>query len=126
MIESNPIPAPLDQAKKHRIKPKTPTWLIVVLSLMISYIFLYYIYSFINTPSTRSTPEILTRENFKSLIDMKTPDEVMRLVGPPDRTSGSNSENWIYRGKTYDPITGKTDYLIVVIFENGHVVNISF
>ncbi len=61
-----------------------------------------------------------TRDQFRQLVIGKTPDEVIKAVGKPDRTQDfAGTRAWYYDRITTDPITGKVDRTSQVIFEQG-------
>ena len=66
------------------------------------------------------------REEFRKLVIGKTKDEVIAVVGKPERTGGGDDEHWIYDGRTIDTTTGKTDGIIIIWFQNGRVERVSF
>lgn len=70
--------------------------------------------------------KVYSRDEFRGLVVGKTPDEVIRAVGRPDKTSGADSRYWSYRERTRDPITGKTDGNIMVVFENGAAARVVY
>lgn len=123
---------------------KTPTWLAV--TLIVSCVFILFLFTYNGTephgPTSSSpvytnqkTDKMLTRDEFTRLIYLKTQEEVLKLVGKPIRTGGSNcldssppecSSQWYYQNKSYDPITGKPDYFVQVNFVGNRVESINF
>lgn len=68
-----------------------------------------------------------TRDEFRNLIIGKTPDQVLKAVGKPDRTREITGMNvWYYDATTTDPVTGKVDRAAQVIFEQGVVDRVSY
>jgi outer membrane protein assembly factor BamE (lipoprotein component of BamABCDE complex) len=69
-----------------------------------------------------------TRDEFRTKIMGKTADEVIALIGKPDTTQdhGGGDQNWYYDHVSRDPVNGKTDTSVQVIFENGRVVKVNF
>jgi len=68
-----------------------------------------------------------TRDEFKALVEGKTRNEVIALLGKPKSTQQSGElEVWDYPGRTTDPVTGKTDHLATVEFEGDRVANVTF
>ena len=124
---------------------KSPIWLIVI--LIFSCVIILFLFSYNrtrpngrnnssnNNDNNKKNEKILTRDEFTRLIYLKTQDEVLKLIGKPVSTGGSNclnkspsecSSQWYYENKSYDPITGKVDIWIQVIFENNQVEQIRF
>ena len=59
-----------------------------------------------------------TRDEFSKLAMGQSKESVLTIIGKPETTSqSSDSEYWYYHGKTIDPITGKIDYSIQLVFE---------
>ena len=77
-------------------------------------------------PAAQVTPaaRVYTREEFKALVLGKTEAEVIEAVGRPDRTDGAGM--WVYRNRTRDLVTGKTDGTIRVFFREGKVSSVMF
>ncbi len=62
--------------------------------------------------------KIYTRDEFTKLAIGQSKESVLSVIGKPETTSlSSDSEYWYYQGKTIDPITGKSDYSIQLVFE---------
>ncbi len=71
--------------------------------------------------------KLMNRKEFTDKVFGKTPNEVLEAVGKPFDTNGSeNDQVWTYYDRTTDPITGKTDGVAVVWFEDGRVVRVGF
>jgi hypothetical protein len=72
--------------------------------------------------------KLMTREEFTNLIAGKTPDEVIAAMGAPDSIQRSRKDTdsiWFYNRRTKDPVTGKVDVSVEVIFKNGKVNRVS-
>jgi hypothetical protein len=70
---------------------------------------------------------VYTREEFKALVLGKTEAEVIETVGRPDETNeGVTSHGWIYKRRTKDPVTGKTDAVASIFFLKGKVESAMF
>jgi hypothetical protein len=70
---------------------------------------------------------IYARAEFKELVMGKTADEVIAAVGKPDRTEADEfGTYWHYRGRTTDPVTGKTDPDTRLEFKEGRVSEVNF
>lgn len=68
-----------------------------------------------------------TRAEFTKLVVGKTQAEVIQAVGKPDSTSESGGRVWwYYSNTTTDPITGKTDQSIQLVFEDGKVSEVNY
>jgi hypothetical protein len=51
-----------------------------------------------------------SRDEFERLVRGKNIDEVIRLIGRPEKTERlGDTELWLYRSITYDSVTGKRD-----------------
>src|SRR4029453_17557516 len=68
-----------------------------------------------------------TREKFRELVIGKTPDEVIAVVGKPDRTvESSTAVFWYYDGRTADGATGKADKKAQIIIRNGKAAEVNY
>lgn len=75
----------------------------------------------------KSGAKKVTRDEFKKLVLGKKTEDVIAGVGKPTSTMENGGEvSWYYHDFTTDPLTGKTDVITQVIFENGVVVRINF
>ena len=71
--------------------------------------------------------KLMTREEFRAAVIDKTPDEVRQAVGVPNETTEFGSAtSWVYRWRTKDPVTGKTDPSCGVTFQRGKVISVNF
>lgn len=72
--------------------------------------------------------KVYSREEFRSLVMGKTPDEVTKVLGKPVSTSdkGDGQPTWYYENLSRDPASGRLDSWIAVRFANGVVVSVSF
>ena len=70
-----------------------------------------------------SSQKLYAREELRSMLIGKNPEQVLKLIGKPERTSdlANNRQMWTYYKICYDKITEKTDNTTLVVFENGHV-----
>src|SRR5438270_194190 len=65
---------------------------------------------------------VYLREEFTGLILGKTPEEVRQLLGTPAKTSSDpDTEYWHYRNRSRDPVTGRLDSDVQIVFRNGKV-----
>ena len=81
----------------------------------------------VRTQTTSPAKKTYTRAEFKSLVMGMNQDEVLKVVGKPDRTIETvNSFDWYYYKATTDPITGKVDWAAHVRFEDGVVIAVTF
>lgn len=79
----------------------------------------------INLPP--SPPSLMTREECHEKLLGKTPEEVIALIGKPDRTLEiTNRLTWFYKGITKDKLTGKADERAQIVFEGGKVTRLTF
>jgi hypothetical protein len=78
-------------------------------------------------PRPEPEPPIYSRDEFKDLLMGKTAGEVIAAVGEPFRTSeDSDTAYWHYRRRTRDPITGKIDSDVQVVFRDERVVAVNY
>ncbi len=72
--------------------------------------------------------KVYTREEFKALVDGKTPEEVIAAVGRPatthDRSNGMPGD-WVYFQRVMNPNTGKPDFGLVE-FQDGKVIGVKW
>jgi hypothetical protein len=64
-----------------------------------------------------------TRAELKEALHHKTREQVLELIGRPDHTSGISGElfeRWEYRNRnlSYDPVSGKTDRRLSLMFDS--------
>ncbi len=77
--------------------------------------------------TTAAEKKARTRAEFRDLVKGKTPEEVVALVGRPDRTSEVPGQtDWVYNARTRDPVSGKLDLYAVVVFRDGWVEDVLF
>jgi hypothetical protein len=77
--------------------------------------------------------EVSNREDFASALKNKTEPDVMKFAGKPVSVDSTNPDRvtWIYKGRTFDVPTRKTDPETDVIFSVAadgklHVVDVAF
>lgn len=102
---------------------KMPTWLIVT-SIIFGLAGLFVL-------KVRLVgPTYLSREQFKSMVIMKTPEEVIKAVGKPYHTTNYGNPEveqiWWYEHRTYDPVTGKIDSSTRIYFQYGFADHVVF
>src|SRR5205814_1027047 len=73
-----------------------------------------------------------SRDQFNALVYHKSPDQIIAAVGRPDATETLNGEtHWSYKGRTYDPASGRVDAVAQIILvapspqERAVIVNFS-
>jgi hypothetical protein len=73
------------------------------------------------------------REDFSSAVKNKTDTEVLKYAGKPSNVENSSPDRvaWVYKSRTFDVATRKTDPETDVIFSSGsdgklHVVDVVF
>lgn len=73
-------------------------------------------------------PKVRTREELKTLLVGKTEQEVIEILGKPERTNEFLGEKmWRYENVTYDPISGRVDPSTWVDFNrDGKVEKLTF
>lgn len=69
-----------------------------------------------------------TRDELRAAVVGKTKDEVVSLIGKPDRTEEPHKGNyWSYWGVNIDPATGKRDASAYLYFDaEGRVKKVEF
>lgn len=77
--------------------------------------------------------ETTNREDFASLLKNKTEPEVLKFAGKPAEVDAARPERttWIYKSRTFDVATRKTDPKTSVIFTPAadgklHVAEVTF
>jgi hypothetical protein len=74
-----------------------------------------------------SEPATYTRQEFTDLVRERSRDEVVRVLGKPDRTSqDEEAEYWHYRDRTRDPLTGRTDSSAQLVIRRGRVEVVNY
>ena len=74
----------------------------------------------------------MPREKFESIVLFKKPQDVIKIIGRPDQRSGSfpfeqtGSDDWMYKHKTYDPLTGHADSYTWVKIRFGIVAEVTY
>ena len=62
-------------------------------------------------------------EEFRAAVMGKTQEEVLNLLGRPDRTTEfSDGPYWVYEKRTFDPISQKVDSSVGLSFDADHRV----
>jgi hypothetical protein len=76
---------------------------------------------------------IENREDFATQLRNKTEDEVLKFAGKPANVDRSNSDRvaWVYKSRTFDVASRRTDSETNVIFSSGpdgklHVTEVEF
>jgi hypothetical protein len=70
---------------------------------------------------------VYTRAEFRVLVLGKTPDEVIKAVGNPDRTSESGvAVFWYYDARTTNPATSRTDSKAQLVVRDGKVAEVNY
>lgn len=68
-------------------------------------------------------PKVRDRDAFKATIIGRTKDEVLELIGRPEKTSVPfSSEAWDYKGVSRDPIADRVDRTTTVWFNQAGTV----
>ena len=80
------------------------------------------------TPTAPTKPAAVSRETFEKSVPVgATADEVLRALGSPDSTAGSDgSATWTYSGRTADPRTGERDKAADVQLSKGKVLRVDY
>jgi hypothetical protein len=74
--------------------------------------------------SIKSEP--ISRDLFSIIAEGADAKAMKAMFGIPESTQSGSSDLWYYRGASYDPVTGKTDWTAQVVFESGRVVRVNF
>jgi len=70
---------------------------------------------------------IYMRDEFRQLVMGKSEQEVTEELGKPNvADEAGDSKLWIYRDRTTDPATGKTDPKVSIRLQAGKVVAVEF
>jgi len=76
---------------------------------------------------SREEAAAIPRDEFRKRATGKTPEQMIEEFGRPDSTTErATGDYWYYRRRTVDPVTGKVDAHIQVIFKNGRVHEMNF
>jgi hypothetical protein len=68
-----------------------------------------------------------TRDEFRALVLGRTRDQVIEAVGKPDKTQDADGDiYWYYQKRTVDPVTGKVDRSVQVVFLSGVVRSVNY
>jgi hypothetical protein len=73
-------------------------------------------------------PGLVPREEFRERLLGKTKGQVIQEIGKPDKTlqdEAFHTDNWFYRRRTFDPVSGKADGESHVQFKDGVVVYVN-
>ena len=70
----------------------------------------------------------LPREQFRSLVNGRTEQQVLDALGKPDETQDQEGlgKLWYYLGVAPDPVTGKKTAQVQIVFEGGEVTMVKF
>jgi hypothetical protein len=74
-------------------------------------------------------PRTWSREEFTRIVKGHSTDDVVAAIGPPDTTygvAGARESTWIFRWRTVDTVTGKTDHIAIVTVRDGRVISIAY
>ena len=90
--------------------------------------------AFVASLALSACSERQNKEDFASQLKNKTEPEVLKLAGKPERVENSNPERvtWVYKSRTFDVATRKTDEETDVIFAPSpedkklHVTEVTF
>jgi hypothetical protein len=73
---------------------------------------------------TASHPsKIYSRPDFERAIKGKTKAQITALLGKPTDTTGGEWDNWSWRDITRDPVTGKIDFFVSIVFSPDGIVS---
>jgi hypothetical protein len=120
---------PPAEAPARRRAVRTPFWvlLVVVPAAVLLLIFAKEIGSNGLRNPAGAANKVYTRDEFSALLYHKPQDRVLELLGRPDSTqSYGGNEYWYYSGRSRDPISGKADRLVQVMFVLGEVHTINY
>jgi hypothetical protein len=70
----------------------------------------------------------LTRDQLRTLVSDMTEQQVIDTLGKPDETTdqGGVAKFWYYRDVAVDPVTGKRNAQVQIMFERGTVKTVNF
>lgn len=84
-------------------------------------------YFFVFAAASKPAAKVYERTEFERLVVGKSKDEVLNLLGTPNRTDSPHGDaTWVYEHVTYDAVTGKTDMAAFLWFRNGVVARVHF
>lgn len=73
------------------------------------------------------TTKVYERDELRKLVEGKSQEEVLNLLGTPNSTTDTGGDaTWYYHEISRDKITGKIDYSAAVRFSNGYVRSVGF
>lgn len=78
-------------------------------------------------PAAPEAAPRISREEFRKRVMGKTPDEVIAVIGKPDRTADDGpTVYWYYKNRSFDPVTNRTDETTQVCFRRGVVDSVNY
>ena len=78
-------------------------------------------------PNVVMARKTYSREKFKELVLGKTEEDVIKVVGKPDKKiDGTNELSWLYFDTTKEPGTSKVDSFATVYFKAGIVDRVDY
>ena len=77
-------------------------------------------------PTVAAKATTMTRDEFRAKVIGKTEAEVIATVGKPMSTAEGGTRMFHYEKLTTDPVNGRVDTWITVVFENGKVTQVRF
>lgn len=100
--------------------------LLIILACLMPFVVGYALY-LAYSPPYQSKKNPYTRDELKEALKDKSKDEVLKLLGRPQRTTANGIfEHWEYPGRTYDPIAQRNDTSLTITFSTtGRVLSIS-
>ena len=76
--------------------------------------------------SSGPAKKVYTREELRAAVVGKTTDEVLAILGKPNRTSDSSVISWTYDEISRDPVSGKIDYSATLWIEGGRIGSVDY
>lgn len=71
--------------------------------------------------------ELPTRKEFEVKVLGKSTDELLKMLGKPERTSVIlDQDNWTYKNVCRDPVTDKPDRDVTLWLQHGRVQRVSY
>lgn len=104
------------------------------ITIVISFVLVAFILSAGNSKPGASGPGgkaakkvVYTRDELRTMVMGKTPDEVIAIIGKPSKTDEtSNGFMWTYEQISGDTITSKIDPFVHVWFKGGKVTSVVY
>ncbi|HLO66312.1 MAG TPA: hypothetical protein VK188_04795 [Holophaga sp.] len=77
-------------------------------------------------PGPRPLRGKLPRDQFRQAVLGRSMQEVLALLGRPERTNQMSHTFWTYRHRTFDPVTGRLDWSASIQFTGSYADRVDF